>query len=253
MTNQYGIIYQILNLQNGKFYVGSTVDSKGRWRTHHRKLQQGTHHCPHLQAAWLKYGEEHFSFNVVERHLVESLDEAEQKWLDKHWGTPQCYNFARFVDSATRGTTLQQTHKKAISTALKAFYAVNPSPILGRKHSDESKLLMSQNRKNKPVSESTKEKLRQANLGKKISDATRQKLVAFQKGRQKSPEHIAKYNKPIIEVVSGQVFPSLKAVREAFSMSPGQLAKVLKADRPLSKGKNIGKHFRYLDTNPKEA
>jgi group I intron endonuclease len=252
MKEGYGSIYQILNLTNGKFYVGSTVDIKDRWRTHRRKLRNGTHHCPHLQASWNKHGEDSFSFNVLSIHPVTELDKIEQQWLDEHHGSGKCYNFAKFVDSATRGTILQEKHKKAISQALKEFYAKNPSPILGRKHSEESKALMSQNRRNKPVSESTKEKLRQANLGKKASEETKKKLSQVRKGRIKSSEHVAKYNKQIIEVVSGQIFPSLKVVKETFSMSPGQLAKALKADRPLAKGKNAGKHFKYLDTWSKE-
>lgn len=253
MKAGFGVIYQILNLNNGKFYVGSTIDPKGRWRTHKRKLTKGTHHCPHLQASWLKYGEEAFSFNIVEIHPVDKLDAEEQRWLDTHYGKQKCYNFAKFVDSATRGTTLQDKHRKAISEALKAFYRTNGSPNIGRRHSEQSKALMSQNRRNKPVSESTKEKIRQANLGKKYGEETRKKLSLARKGRPKSVEHIAKYNKPIIELSSGDIYPSLKAVKEAFNMSPGQLAKALKADRPLTKGKNIGKHFRYLDTTQNQA
>jgi len=249
MREGYGVIYQILNIESGKFYVGSTVNTKERWRTHRRKLRKGTHHCPHLQAAWLKYGESSFAFNIVSIHPVEELDRVEQEWLDKHHGTEVCYNLARFVDSATRGQALQEKHKKAISKALKEFFVKNGSFNVGKKHLEESKALMSQKRRGKPVTEETKEKLRQANLGKKASLETKAKLSLFRKGREKKAEHIAKYNKKIIEVTSGQVFNSLKEVKATFSMSPGQLGKALKANRPLFKGKNAGKHFQYLDSS----
>jgi len=105
---------------------------------------------------------------------------------------------------------------------------------------------MSLNRSNKPVSDETKQKLREANLGKQASEATRQLLSQQRKGKIRSVEHAAKYNKQIIEVTSGNVYPSLKAVKETFDMSPGMLAKALASDKPLSKGKNKGLWFRYL-------
>ena len=105
---------------------------------------------------------------------------------------------------------------------------------------------MSRNRSGKPVSDLTKDLLRQANMGKKASDETKAKLSVIRKGRVRSEDHAAKFNKPIVEVVSGVVYPSLKAVKEAFDMSPGMLAKALAADRPLTRGKNKGKHFKYL-------
>lgn len=45
----------------------------------------------------------------------------------------------------------------------------------GRKHTEETKIKMSQTAKGRPKSEETKEKLRQVNLGKKYSDETNKK------------------------------------------------------------------------------
>ena len=61
------VIYKIRNVVNQKFYVGSTTNKKQRWTTHRKKLRQGKHHCHHLQAAWNKYGEDCFKFEVVDR------------------------------------------------------------------------------------------------------------------------------------------------------------------------------------------
>jgi group I intron endonuclease len=250
MKNSSGFVYQILNLVNGKFYVGSTINTTARWRTHLRKLRRGNHHCPHLQAAWVKYGEESFSFNVIKTCAVADVNKLEQEFLDQHHGSEHCYNLAKYVDNSNRGIQLQDSHKKAISTALKDYFRLNGSFNTGRKHSEEAKALMSKNRSGIPVSPEKKEKLRVANLGKKYGEETRKKLSLLRKGKQKSEEHIAKYNKAIIEVTTGEVFPSLKVVKERFAMSPGQLSKALKRDQPLQKGKNSGKHFRYLDSSP---
>lgn len=240
------VIYKIINLTNAKFYVGSTTKLKDRVRTHRRQLRRGTHHCPHLQRAWAKYGEQNFVFHVVatvddpaELHLVE------QQFLDEHHGGGQCYNYARFTDSSARGVARSEAHKAALSDALKRHYAVNPHHALGTAHSEESKALMRKNRAGKPMAEETKLKLREANLGKQASEETRAKLSALRKGKERTADHASKYNKAIVEVVSGEVFSSLKEVKERFAMSPGMLAKALLADRPLKRGKNAGKHFRY--------
>lgn len=81
-------IYQILNKQNLKCYIGSTRRNfHDRFKDHKRSLKKNKHHSKHLQAAWNKYGEEVFEFNVLEV-IDKSLDkiyflQREQYWLDK--------------------------------------------------------------------------------------------------------------------------------------------------------------------------
>lgn len=242
------VIYKIINLTNAKFYVGSTIKAKERFRTHRRKLRAGKHHCPHLQQAWNKYGEDAFVFKVIA--VVDDPSElhaVEQVFLDEHHGSEQCYNYARYTDNSSRGVTRSPEHRAAISEALREHYAENVHPATGHKHSEESKALMSANRMGKTVSAETREKIRQVRLGTRASDATRAKLSAIRKGKERSADHAAKYNKPIIEITSGEIFQSLKAVKQRFDMSPGMLAKALAADRPLIRGKNAGRHFRYVD------
>ena len=243
------VVYKIINIQNAKFYIGSSVVLAARWRKHTRDLRAGKHHCPHLQSAWNKYGEDSFVFRVVEVvEQPEQLTVVEQRWLNEHHGQAHCYNFAKYVDNSNRGVVRTDSHKHALSVALTEFYKNNPHPALGRQHSEASKELMRRNRAGKPVAESTKELLRQANIGKTASVETRAKLSAQRKGKVRAPSHAAKFNKAVIEVVSGTVYPSLKAVKEVFGMSSGMLAKALEAGKPLTKGKNIGKHFKYVDS-----
>jgi group I intron endonuclease len=240
------VIYKIINLTNAKFYVGSTIDWQARVRTHRRKLRAGTHHCVPLQNAWDKYGEESFVFHIIaEVEDPSELHRVEQVFLDEHHGSRQCYNLARYTDNSNRGAIRSDRHKKNIADGLKQFYAANGHPMKGVPRTEDTKAKISANRSGKPMSEETKAKLREANLGKVYSEETRAKLSAMRKGLERAPEHAAKYNKPVLEVTSGQVFPSLKAVKEAFGISPGSLAEALAADRPLLRGKNAGKHFRY--------
>lgn len=240
------VVYQIFNLKTCAFYVGSTVQLSKRWRTHRRKLNANKHHCPHLQNAWNKYGHENFELRVVQ--IVEDftlLMDEEQKWLDRYHGKDECYNYARYVDSSARGIKFMPEHRKAISEGLKNFYKTNSAPSLGRQMSDEVKQKISAAKVGVKKTEAHKEKLRQANLGKKASAETKEKLSAIRKGKIKSPEWIAKYNKPIIEVSSGKVYASLKEVKQTYQMSPGQLSEALKKGGPMTRGRFAGLEFRY--------
>jgi len=239
-------IYKIINLTNAKFYVGSTIDWNARIRTHRRKLRAGTHHCVPLQNSWNRYGEDAFVFRVV-AEVDDFLDlrEVEQVFLDEHHGSAQCYNLARYTDNATRGVPCSAARREKISEALKLYYADNLHPMLGVARSAETRALIGAKRAGKIVSEETKAKLRAANLGKVYSEETRAKLSAIRKGRERSEDHAAQYNKAVVEVTTGEVFSSLKAVKERFSMSPGSLSTALSSDKPLTKGKNAGRHFRY--------
>lgn len=243
------VIYKIINITNAKFYVGSTVRWDSRLRTHRRKLRAGNHHCVPLQNAWNKYGEDAFVFRVfVVADDAEELQEIEQQFLDEHHGTSMCYNLARHTDSSSRGVPCSASRRQNISEGLKRYYAENPGshPRLNKPHTEETKEKMRKNRAGIPVSAETKEKLRQANIGKTASDETKAKLSAMRKGKERTKEHAEKYNKAVLEVTSGKVFPSLKAVKEEYGMSPGSLAKALRNDKPIARGKNAGRHFRYV-------
>ena len=148
------VIYKIRNLTNGKFYVGSTVDARVRFQTHRRKLRAGKHQSPHMQAAWNKYGEDCFKFEVVE--VVpesENLLAAEQKWLDAHAGKPYCYNWA--TDAS--------------------------APMRGKKHTEEAKALSAERRKGKHAGAN------HYRYGKTVSEETRKKIGDAQRGVPKAP------------------------------------------------------------------
>ena len=59
-------IYLITNLINGKVYVGMSSNTRQRWVDHRKKLRKGSHANPHLQSAWVVYGEAAFRFEVLQ-------------------------------------------------------------------------------------------------------------------------------------------------------------------------------------------
>ncbi len=185
------VIYKIVNLVNDKFYVGSTHNQRERFRTHRNKLRKGAHHCAHLQAAWLKYGEPKFAFRIVEEVPDGmSLQAAEDKWLAEHVGKLYCYNTGFRSGAPWRGAP-KETHpsfgrpktdseRQQTSATLKAYYAedYNNHPRVGTTHSDETKAKISASKKANPT---------RYWQGKERDEETRAKISSAQKGIAKAP------------------------------------------------------------------
>tara|TARA_Y100000310_G_scaffold98156_1_gene95843 strand:+ start:12007 stop:12705 length:699 start_codon:yes stop_codon:yes gene_type:complete len=79
-------VYCIINLVNGKRYVGSTgVGFRERKAQHWHNLRKGKtiERNKHLQYSWNKYGKENFSFEILEYVNVDfNLCESEQYWVN---------------------------------------------------------------------------------------------------------------------------------------------------------------------------
>ena len=143
-------IYKIINVANGNFYVGSTVDFKARFKRHRSRLRKNNHHNKHLQSAWNKYGEYNFIFRIVE--VVpdnDSLQAAEDVWLAEHVKKLYCYNHTTNSCNPTRnvygadnhnfGRVFTAAHRQAMSKAMKAHYATLD---VRQKHTEEAKIKM---------------------------------------------------------------------------------------------------------------
>ena len=76
-------IYCIINDINNKMYIGSAVNLKNRKEVHISLLKHNKHHSIILQRALNKYGENNFSFELIEYvYEKKNLIEREQLWID---------------------------------------------------------------------------------------------------------------------------------------------------------------------------
>jgi len=120
MSKKSGI-YKITNKQNGKIYIGSSLNIYQRFYMHRSNLDRGKHHSTHLQRAWDKYGKENFIFEIIEEVPDKSmLLEREQYYMDT-----------------------------AKSYERESGYNINPTATsrLGAKHTEEAKRKMSESQK----------------------------------------------------------------------------------------------------------
>lgn len=279
------VIYKIINLVNDKFYVGSTTNKKVRFREHRKQLRGNRHHCKHLQAAWNKYGEAKFVFEVVEEVPDGgNLQSVEDWWLKQHFGKPYCYNSGAAAVAPWRGVygeahfnfgkLMSDEQKAQISQQLKDFYAAdyNNHPRVGTTHSAETKAKISAAKKANPIapwagkerSAETKAKIGDAQRGKpkaagrKVSEEGKAKIRAAAeagsyshwKGRKHTDESKAKMSKAVIAIDPDGLeckFASLTETLAAVNLLMPTLRRALKSGQPLSKGPRKGWVFRYAD------
>ncbi len=275
------VIYKIVNLVNDKFYVGSTIHKKVRFRQHRKLLRGNRHHCKHLQAAWNKYGEEKFDFRVVEEVPdAVSLQGVEDRWLKEHVGQTYCYNTGHSSAAPWRnapayktpnfGKTVSEEQRQQISQTLKDFYAQDyfNHPRVGKQHTEETKAKISVAKMANPVapwegrqrSEETKAKIGDTQRGKpkgpgrKVSEEGRAKIRANIEagrshmhwlGRTHTEEAKEKMRKKVLEQTSGQIFDSLTAVLTHYQMTMPTLRRALLSGKPIGKGKFTGLVFVY--------
>jgi group I intron endonuclease len=89
-------IYAIVNLINGKFYIGSSTSVGRRIAEHIGELRAGRHYNARLKNAWNKYGESAFAFVLVESVEPSKCKVSEQNYLDqtRSWHRHVGYNMA---------------------------------------------------------------------------------------------------------------------------------------------------------------
>ena len=174
-------VYVIVNIDNQKRYIGSSLDVRQRLEYHKNSLRRGTNRHKHLQSAFNKYGEAKFTFGPLLYCDPEMTLIYEQTCLDEM--RPE-YNKATCAESPMRGYKMTDIQKARISI----FHT-------GRKVSEETRAKMSAARKGHKVSEATRAKLSAANKGKSVSKETREKIGNLAKGRVASDESRAKMSK----------------------------------------------------------
>lgn len=274
-------IYKIINTVNGKFYVGSTTNTQERFRIHRSRLRRGRHHSPHLQAAWIKYGEQAFVFHVIETVPAgQSLQAAEDAWLAAHVGQPHCYNTSRFSDAPWRGGPKEKhpsfgrpktaNERAVLSQRLKAFYASDPEnhPRLGKTHTPETKAKISASKRANPSTPwlgktrdaATRAKIGETQRGKakgegrrvseeglaKIRAAAAQGHYSHWEGRKHTQEARDKMSRAVTAVSPEGVsttYASILALREALDLKPSTVNRALKSGEALTRGPRKGWRF----------
>jgi len=187
MSHSNSGIYQILNLHNGKRYIGSAVNPPNRKRQHFQSLARGDHHSVSLQRAWNKYGADKFKFIQLIFCAKENLITYEQDFID---GYKPEYNISPKAGSQLGFKMSDEARKKMRESRPKNF-----SPMTGKSHSDATKAKISASRIGKKSGDMTADrraKISAAQKGRVITHEQRKKISATLAGHKQSKEQIDK-------------------------------------------------------------
>lgn len=161
-------IYSIVNVVNGKVYVGSAMAVRGRQATHRSLLRGRRHYNKHLQSAWDKYGEKGFRWRLLEKCGPSTLESREQHWIDtlKASNPTNGYNICPTAYSPKGLKQTEEANAKR-SAAMKA----HPKEHLPKANRAAIEVL-----KGKKRSDETKEKISKSLRGRSLSDEHKRKV-----------------------------------------------------------------------------
>jgi group I intron endonuclease len=186
-------IYQIRNKLNGKVYIGSAVNFTNRKSKHLRELRLGTHHNSKLNKAWVKYGDESFEIDFLWTCKRAYLLFFEQIFINGHDSVKSGYNVAPTAGGTygykhTQETKLRMSQlkrgKKPTHEALENLRIANK-----RAWTEERKKAYRERMTGQKRSEETKAKIGASKIGKPRSEEMKAKISAARKGVKLSEEH----------------------------------------------------------------
>ena len=153
-------VYRIRNQTTGDFYIGSSVDLRGRWWKHLNHLRRQIHSNPKLKNAWSKHGEKSFVFEVILYCDPEDCVMYEQIAMDC------CQPRYNCVLIAGNGNWLGKKHSLETKEKMRRIKT-------GQKHSQKTKQLMSEQRRGE----------NHCFYGKRHSAEARQKMSLVKMGK----------------------------------------------------------------------
>lgn len=114
---RYGVIYSVTNNENGKRYIGRTLDYKHRMRTHLHKAKIG------VETAFYedyRINPDCFSFEIIEDNVPEYLlNSLEMYYIEKYDSVNLGYNATRGGDAPVGPIKFSKKRNEKISKALK--------------------------------------------------------------------------------------------------------------------------------------
>lgn len=128
-------IYLIKNLINGKVYIGKSINIARRLRSHKSSLtiRKSKEENSHFIASWHKYGENNFSYIVLEECSIESLKERELHWIKMYNSTDSNIGYNKRLDSEGGMIPHIETRKKLSEAQKKRFFDPKEREKLGKK------------------------------------------------------------------------------------------------------------------------
>lgn len=155
-------IYAIINICNGRTYIGSAINIQRRWEIHKDELKRNIHGNIYLQDAFNKHGINILVFSLIEFVKDKSkLLEREQLYMERFNSiVPNGYNICKIAGSR-----------------------------LGTKHSEKTKTKLSIARQKRIIKDETRIKISKAHTNRIMTSDHKERLSKAAKGVPKSEAH----------------------------------------------------------------
>jgi len=230
-------IYKITNTVNGKIYVGSSINLHRRSIEHFWELRKKQHSNQHLQNSFNMFGEDAFSFEVLEYVLdVNKLLEREQYYIDKLNACDDAvgYNICPKAGNML-GVPCSEERKQKISLANKGrkrskefcermskMKKGENHPFFGKKRPKEFGQKISEKlkgRKRKPLTDEQKQKMSESLKGKKRRPFTQDERERISNGLKKYfSENRCANCRRVRNVDTGEVYESVIDVERILNL-----------------------------------
>jgi group I intron endonuclease len=189
-------IYKLTCVNNGKIYIGKTINIRYRMGDHRRTSKKiKGRYC--IEHALIKHGWDSFTVEVLE--IFENFDktndehndtllEMEGRYLKLFDSTNRSvgYNTCKFSTDRTGVLASEETREKLRNRIYSEEYREKRRQSqLGKKLSEETKEKM----RNRRHSEETKSKMSVNRLGRKHSEESKRKMSIVRSGKPHSDEH----------------------------------------------------------------
>lgn len=122
-------IYKIVNKLNNKVYIGQSIEPENRWKVHKKK------NLSYIGSALKKYGEENFTFEVIE--WTKDYNYREKFWIQKYNSlSPNGYNLTPGGEGYSKLTELDVSEiRESLAKTKMSFadiaecYSIDPHSI----------------------------------------------------------------------------------------------------------------------------
>lgn len=243
-------IYRITNTVNQKVYIGFTEKNPDyRWRQHIRTMKyvDATQH-QYLHKAMLKYGVEHFIFEVIYQSLDQhdTLSVMEPLFITAYrsFGVG-VYNLSNGGESSMKGRKHSSTSRALIGAASRGN-----SYAKGHKHTDETKLICGDASRNRVITDDFRSKISKLKIGNKNflghrhTAETKLKMSLSQRGRPVSEEQRKKQRAAMVRYTYQVIHPcgksetinSMKQFCKLHGLATASMSKVMNGTFKQHKG-----------------
>ena len=219
-------VYKWTNLDNGKFYVGSSVNLSIRLAQYYN-INILTKYRSLIHKALLKYGYSKFKLEILEYCQRKDVIKREQHYIDTL--KPE-YNILQVAGSSLGHThTAETIEKMRIKATGRKHTTKTLAKMRTRTHSEATKNKI----KNILQTEEIREKMANAALkrtGVKVSKETRRKMKFAQENRDWVPVAGIKVEVKDLSTNVVTVYDSINKASEALNISKGTVARRIKVN-----------------------